>query len=1222
MKKILTLIFLICLFLPFQAWAATYYVAQSSAGGADGTAYADRASVAYHNAGSGVFAALDGDTVYLCDSITSQLTPPDSGSSGSVVTYRGDLAGHACTFSGGANGIYADEIDYIIVRDITFTDQTYAAIYLNNLDYWTIQDCILSSTSDKYGIILRADAGYGGVSNITIQDCDFTNFHSQIRVNVMGDSSSALDRHDTIVVDGCTFISPTHNGYDEFLDPDYKTTYPDGLRLPGNITITDNYFYNTGNYAFALNCAWGTNLIARNRLYDIGNGEYNTNAMQVSMARGSTIIEDNYIDTVTALADAGDGHCIIIDHAIRDHTLYSIGTIIRRNYCTGATTQINASGINVYNAQNCEVYNNIFEGNTIGIVGRGREWATGNVFYNNTIANNSSHGVKLWDEQPVTTWTNNIISDNGGYAYYIENSTDPIEIYTLYYNNTSGFSNTFSADGTDINSDPKFVDDANGDYSFQTTSPCRNAGTTVLGDTAYSYGLRDTTDWSTTPPTVYTLVQGDHGTTWDVGPYIYYDPTGPGNDPPDGTITSPATDVTRDEGETVLITGSYSDPNGDTCTYAWTFEANSLDAWADATDYDAEPTTSAETSLVLHGGVYYKCIQDHTSSTGVIEPPNASYWTASADTLDVPGRAKYSTAGIYSIALTVNDGTVDDPNPKSRAVTVNVVGATPPTTEVWTRNTSGGDYVQGDGAYINGGTTANDNYGSEIAMLVKASASADYTYKSPYLVDLVDISGETVSGSKFEFYLTQAPNLNMNVELWSVQDVLTESGVTYACAVDDNNDGVCDTAWTDTHGQDTFLGEVALTSSSSTGQYYAIESEALASYIGTRAGSIAYFILLSDVNNSTAVIFTSDDGTDGQRPKLTIDYGGGLAGTVPEIVDFNIVLADGSYKDGDVIPGPQETWNEAVTVTGTPQIIYETGANDVIVNYVSGSGTSVLTYAAFTVSSAQSHTTADLDVKQSILNGGTIVSTDDATAAADTAGVLDVCPTGAEPGSLATNKNIAIDVSPFSMGANIGVIVGGVYHADYSHIYTTAGETITIAIPLNKQPYELGNPTHPILSLYGGPESTTVVYAYAAGVVEISSVWYWTFQLIVTTGMRTLDLQTIAVGVAIDLNSGTIKDDAGNSLVLTLPSTDVGAVVISVPKTDWDLSATGDYATFEAFDTATYSVPDDKFICDYTGNLNTDVSGTSGHEIIFTGTITGQVVIDEDYINLDTLTIN
>ena len=68
MKKLLLTIFLISiLLLPAWGWTATYYVAQSNAGstedGTNGTSYANRASVAYHNAGSGVFAALDGDTV-------------------------------------------------------------------------------------------------------------------------------------------------------------------------------------------------------------------------------------------------------------------------------------------------------------------------------------------------------------------------------------------------------------------------------------------------------------------------------------------------------------------------------------------------------------------------------------------------------------------------------------------------------------------------------------------------------------------------------------------------------------------------------------------------------------------------------------------------------------------------------------------------------------------------------------------------------------------------------------------------------------------------------------------------------------------------------------------------------------------------------------------------------------------------------------------------------
>lgn len=76
---------------------------------------------------------------------------------------------------------------------------------------------------------------------------------------------------------------------------------------------------------------------------------------------------------------------------------------------------------------------------------------------------------------------------------------------------------------------------------------------------------------------------------------------------------------------------------------------------------------------------------------------------------------------------------------------------------------------------------------------------------------------------------------------------------------------------------------------------------------------------------------------------------------------------------------------------------------------------------------------------------------------------------------------------------------------------------------------------------------------------------------------------------------------------------------IAIAKTDWDLSATGDFVNWDAF---IGSYPDDKFVCDYTGDLEPDAAGTSGHPIIFTGTITGYVVVTKDYIKFDDLTVN
>ena len=84
---------------------------------------------------------------------------------------------------------------------------------------------------------------------------------------------------------------------------------------------------------------------------------------------------------------------------------------------------------------------------------------------------------------------------------------------------------------------------------------------------------------------------------------------------------------------------------------------------------------------------------------------------------------------------------------------------------------------------------------------------------------------------------------------------------------------------------------------------------------------------------------------------------------------------------------------------------------------------------------------------------------------------------------------------------------------------------------------------------------------------------------------------------------------------------DVADIVIRVGG-PWTLSSAGDFATFAAFDTATWSVPDDVFSGSFTGNLDTDMPGISGHVIEVNGAITGNILIDEDYWTLEDLTIS
>ena len=80
--------------------------------------------------------------------------------------------------------------------------------------------------------------------------------------------------------------------------------------------------------------------------------------------------------------------------------------------------------------------------------------------------------------------------------------------------------------------------------------------------------------------------------------------------------------------------------------------------------------------------------------------------------------------------------------------------------------------------------------------------------------------------------------------------------------------------------------------------------------------------------------------------------------------------ANGTYSTGTI--AVTVTFNIAVTVVGTPQLLMESGATNRQANYASGSGTTVLTFNYVIVSGDAS---ADLDyvaTNSLTLNGGTI----------------------------------------------------------------------------------------------------------------------------------------------------------------------------------------------------------------------------------------------------------
>jgi LPXTG-site transpeptidase (sortase) family protein len=131
------------------------------------------------------------------------------------------------------------------------------------------------------------------------------------------------------------------------------------------------------------------------------------------------------------------------------------------------------------------------------------------------------------------------------------------------------------------------------------------------------------------------------------------------------------------------------------------------------------------------------------------------------------------------------------------------------------------------------------------------------------------------------------------------------------------------------------------------------------------------------------------------NPDFVVDLG------APIVMNVTSTKPDGVYSVGEVI-NILITFNEPVSVIGTPQLTLETGITDRTADYVSGSGTDTLT---FTYNVQAGDTSLDLDYVAATalaLNGGSIQDS-----ALNNANLN--LPVPAMAGSLSANKSIVID---------------------------------------------------------------------------------------------------------------------------------------------------------------------------------------------------------------------
>lgn len=237
-----------------------------------------------------------------------------------------------------------------------------------------------------------------------------------------------------------------------------------------------------------------------------------------------------------------------------------------------------------------------------------------------------------------------------------------------------------------------------------------------------------------------------------------------------------------------------------------------------------------------------------------------------------------------------------------------------------------------------------------------------------------------------------------------------------------------------------------------------------------------------------------------------------IDGVVPAVINVTSSTTDGPYNSGKTI-AIQVVFSASVTVTGFPQLTLETGANDAVVDYSSGSDSSTLIFN-YTVSGALFHTSTDLDytgINALALNGGTIRKT-----GTNNNATLTLPPTGGA-GSLAVNKNIVIDTAAPTVSSVTSSTLNGTYGA---------GSIISIQVVLTEVLTVTGAPQ---LTLETGAGDAVVNYASGSGTNTL------TFNYTVASGESTADLNYAATN-SLALNGGTIKDAAGNSAALTLPA--------------------------------------------------------------------------------------
>ena len=275
-------------------------------------------------------------------------------------------------------------------------------------------------------------------------------------------------------------------------------------------------------------------------------------------------------------------------------------------------------------------------------------------------------------------------------------------------------------------------------------------------------------------------------------------------------------------------------------------------------------------------------------------------------------------------------------------------------------------------------------------------------------------------------------------------------------------------------------------------------------YIGTTALALNNGTILDDASNAAKLTLPVPGAlySLGANKAIVID------GNAPTVSAVSSTKSDGTYSVNDTIP-ITVTFSEAVTVTGTPKITMETGDTDAIVDYLSGSGTTIITFNYIV---AIGHVSSDLDYTSTtalVLNEGTIKD-------ASENGASLTLPTPGASNSLGANKALVIDSSGPNVTSVSSTTADGAYNS---------GDTINVTVSFNESVIVSGTPQ---ISLETGLKDGVANYVSGSGSTVLL------FDYIVDVKHMSMDL-AYEDSTALILNAGIINDGVGNAAQLTLP---------------------------------------------------------------------------------------